>query len=167
MPFVPLCRLIVSVSIWGLLAGCAGSIPPQLAKQVSWNLAFPEIRRQPEAYRGRVVALGGIVTHLEAVEAGYRIVVSEIPLDGSSRPRPAVGQLPRGMFIVVIPRPAFPDGLRPGVEITVVGEVRGVGAGPEAAGAEALPLLDGRYIRAWRPSWWPRFQLGVWGGISI
>jgi starvation-inducible outer membrane lipoprotein len=167
MPSVPLCKLIASVSIWGLLVGCAGRIPPQLAEQVSWNLDFPEIRRQPEAYSGRVVALGGIVTYIDAVEEGYRVVVSELSLDGSSRPRPAVNQLPRGMFIVLLPRHMFPSDLRPGVEITVVGEIRGTGAVPEAASAEGLPLLEARYIQVWSPSWWPRFQLGVWGGISI
>jgi outer membrane lipoprotein len=152
--------------VCGLLAGCAGTIPPQLAEQVSWNLNFPEIRRQPEAYSGRVVALGGIVTHIDAVDEGYRVIVSELPLDGSSRPRPAVNQLPRGMFIVLISRHLFPSDLRPGAEITVVGEVRGTAAVPEAADAEA-PLLEARYIQVWRPSWWPRFQLGVRGDIGI
>lgn len=167
MPSVALCKLLAGVFVWGLLAGCAGRIPPQLAEQVSWNLDFPEIRRQPEAYRGWVVALGGTVTHIDAVEAGYRVVVSELALDGSSRPRPAVGQLPRGMFIVLIPRQMFPSALRPGVEITVVGEVRGLGAVPEAGSAEALPLLEARYIQVWSPSWWPHFQLGVRGDIGI
>jgi outer membrane lipoprotein len=134
--------------------------------QVSWNLDFPEIRRQPEAYSGRVVALGGTVRHIDAVEDGYRVVVSEVPLDGSSRPRPAVNQLPRGMVIVLIPRHVAPSALRPGVEITVVGEIRGVAALPEAAGT-AAPLLEGRYIQVWSPSWWPRLQLGVSGDIGI
>jgi starvation-inducible outer membrane lipoprotein len=167
MPSGLLYKRLAGVFVWVLLAGCAGTIPPQLAEQVSWNLDFPEIRRQPEAYSGRVVALGGIVTDIEAVEEGYRIVVSELPLDGSSRPRPAVGQLPRGMFIVLTPRQMFPSDLRPGVEITVVGEVRGLAAVPEAGSASALPLLEARYIQVWSPSWWPRFQLGVGGDIGI
>jgi starvation-inducible outer membrane lipoprotein len=167
MPSAPLCKLIASAFVCGLLAGCASRIPPQLASQVAWNLSFPDIRRQPEAYSGRVVALGGIVTHIDAVDEGYRVVVTELPLDGSSQHRPAVGQLPRGRFIVLIPRQGFPSDLRPGVEITVVGEIRGKGAVPEELGAEELPLLDERYVQVWGPSWWPRFQIGVWGGIGI
>jgi outer membrane lipoprotein len=167
MPSAPLRKLIVVTCIWGLMAGCAAGIPPQLAGQVSWNLSFPEIRRQPEAYRGRVLALGGIVTHIEAADEGYRLIVSEVPFEPTSRYRPAVDQPPRGRFIVLIPRHAFPSDLRPGAEVTVVGEILGAGTAPEAGVDEGVPLLDGRYLKVWGPSWWPRFLIGVWGGISI
>src|SRR5215510_8280680 len=96
MRSAPLRKLIVVTCLWGLVTGCAAGIPPQLAGQVSWNLGFPDIRRYPEAYRGRVVALGGIVAHVEAVDEGYRASVSELPFESSSRYRPAVDQLPRG-----------------------------------------------------------------------
>jgi starvation-inducible outer membrane lipoprotein len=167
MPSAHLPKLIVRVFVWGLLAGCAASIPPQLARQVSWNLSFPEIHRQPEAYIGRVVALGGIVRQIDATDRGSRVIVSELPLDGSSRHRPAVEQPLRGRFIVLIPRQALPKDLRPGAEVTVVGEVLGKGAAPGAEGVEGAPLLEERYTRVWGPSWWPRFMLGIWGGISI
>lgn len=163
----PLRKLIIGASLWGFVAGCAAGIPPQVAEHVSWGLGFPEIRRQPEAYRGRVVALGGIVKHIAAADGGYRVVVSELPVDGSSRHRPAVDQLPRGRFIVLIHGQAFPSDLRPGAEITVVGEIVGAGTSPEAGVDEDVPVLDGRHLKVWGPSWWPRFLIGVWGGISI
>jgi starvation-inducible outer membrane lipoprotein len=167
MPSGLLYKQLAGVFVGVLLAGCVGRIPPKLAEQVSWNLDFPEIRRQPETYSGRVVALGGTATHIDAVEDRYRVIVSEVPLDGSSRPRPAVNQLPRGMFIVWIPRHVAPTALRPGVELTVVGEIRGAATVPEAAGAATLPLLEARHMQVWRPSWWPRFQLGISGDIGI
>ena len=164
---VSLRKLIVITCIWGLVAGCAAGIPPQLASQVSWNLGFADIRQVPEAYRGRVVALGGIVTHIEAVDEGYHVIVSELPFEPSSRYRPAVDQLPRGRFIVLIPRQAFSRDLRPGAEVTVVGEVLGAGTLSEAGVEERVLLLEGRHLKVWGPSWWPRFQIGVWGGIGI
>jgi len=167
MLFAPLRKLIVAAGICGIAAGCAAGIPPQVAEQVSWGLSFPEIRRQPEAYRGRVVALGGIVRHIEAANGGYRVVVSELPFDGSSRHRPAVDQLPRGRFIVLIHGQALPSDLRPGAEITVVGEILGADMSPEAGVDEEVPVLDGHHLKVWGPSWWPRFLIGVWGGISI
>ncbi|HSF31820.1 MAG TPA: Slp family lipoprotein [Candidatus Tectomicrobia bacterium] len=167
MPSGQLFKLLFSATVWGVLAGCAASIPAPLAGQVSWNLGFPEVRRQPEAYRGRVVALGGIVTHIDAVERGYRVIVSELPLDGSGRHRPAVDQLPRGRFAVLLPRHALPTGLEPGVEITVVGEILGKTAVPSAGEAEEVALLEERYTRVWGPSWWPRCMIGIWGGISL
>jgi starvation-inducible outer membrane lipoprotein len=167
MRSAPLRKLIVVTCIWGLVAGCAAGIPPQLAGQVSWNLGFPDIRRYPEAYGGRVVALGGIVTHIEAVDEGYRASVSELPFEPSSRYRPAVDQPPRGRFIVLIPRQAFSSDLRPGAEVTVVGEVLGAGMLSEAGVEERVPLMEERHIKVWGPSWWPRFQIGVWGGIGV
>jgi starvation-inducible outer membrane lipoprotein len=160
-------KLLIGLCVWTALAGCGARIPPTLASQVSWNLGFPEIRRQPAAYVGRIVALGGIVMHIDAVDEGYRVVVSELPLDGSGRHRPAVNQPPRGMFIVLIPRQRLPQGLGPGVEITVVGEILGKGKAPGAGDAEEVPLLDERYTHVWGSSWWPQIQIGIWGGIPI
>jgi len=167
MPSALLRKLIVGTCISGLVAGCAAGIPPPLAGQVSWNLSFVEIRRLPESYRGRVVALGGIVTHIEADDQGYRGIVNELPFEGSSRYRPAVDQLPRGQFIVLIPRHEYPKDLRPGAEVTVVGEILGQGTSSETGVEEGVPLLEERYIKVWGPSWWPRFQIGVWGNIGI
>lgn len=160
-------KLIISLFVWGLLTGCAARIPASLATQVSWNLGFPEIRRQPETYVGRIVALGGTVMHIDAVDKGYRVLVSELPLDGSSRRRPAVNQPPRGMFIVLIPRHRLPQDLRPGAEITVVGEILGKGVAAVTEGDEEVPLLDERHTHVWGSSWWPRIQIGIWGGVSI
>jgi starvation-inducible outer membrane lipoprotein len=167
MRFVPRSKLLLSLGLWAVLAACGARIPPSLATQVDWNLSFPEIRRQPEAYVGRVVALGGIVTHIDAVDAGYRLIVMELPLDGSSRQRPAANQPPRGLFIVLIPRQGLPPELRSGAEVTVVGEVLGKGKTSAAEGAEEVPLLEERYIHVWGASWWPRIHIGIWGGIPI
>ena len=167
MPSAPLRKLALGVCLWGLIAGCAAGIPSQLAQQVSWNLSFIDIRQRPEAYRGRPVALGGIVRHVEAVDRGYRVIVSELPFELSGRYRPAVDQLSRGRFILLIPRQAFPGDLRPGAEVTVVGEILGAGTLSEAGVDDRVPLLEARHVKVWGPSWWPRFQIGVWGGIGI
>ena len=68
MPSAPLRKLVLGACLWGLMAGCTAGIPSQLAEQVSWNLSFIGIRQHPEAYRGRIIALGGIVTHVEAAD---------------------------------------------------------------------------------------------------
>jgi starvation-inducible outer membrane lipoprotein len=160
-------KLLLSLGLWAVLAGCGARIPPLLASQVAWDLSFPEVRRQPEAYVGRTVVFGGIVTQIDTADGGYRAVVMELPLDGSSRQRPAVGQPPRGLFIVLIPRQGLSPELRSGAEVTVVGEVLGKGKTSAAEGAEEVPLLEERYIHVWGASWWPRIHIGIWGGIPI
>jgi starvation-inducible outer membrane lipoprotein len=166
MPSAPPRKFILGACLWGLVTGCAAGIPSQLAGQVAWNVGFADIRRQPEAYRGCIVALGGIVTQVQAVDEGYRVIVSEVPFEPSSRYRPAVDQ-PRGRFILWIPGQPFPSDVRPGAEVTIVGEILGAGSLSEAEGEDRLPLLEARHVKVWGPSWWPRFQIGVWGGIGI
>ena len=75
MPSAPLRKLVLGGCLWGLMAGCAAGIPSHLAEQVSQNLNLIDIRQHPEAYRGRIIALGGIVTHVEAADKGYRVIV--------------------------------------------------------------------------------------------
>ena len=160
-------KLLLSLGLWAVLAGCGARIPPSLASQVAWDVSFPEVRRQPEAHVGRTVAFGGIVTQIDAVGQGYRAVVMELPLVGGSRQRPAVGQPPRGLFIVLIPRQSLPPELRSGAEVTVVGEVLGKGKTSAAESAEEAPLLEERYIYVWGASWRPQIYIGIGGGISI
>jgi starvation-inducible outer membrane lipoprotein len=66
-------KLLLSLGLWAVLAGCGARIPPSLASQVAWDLSFPEVRRQPEAYVGRTVAFGGIVTQIDTADGGYQI----------------------------------------------------------------------------------------------
>jgi starvation-inducible outer membrane lipoprotein len=150
-----------------LLLGCATTIPPHLADQGAWHLSFRDIRHHPEVFTGRVVALGGVVTQIEAVADGLRLTVLEFPLDGSSRHRPATTQPSDGTFQVQAADSELPKGLRPGVEITVVGEILGKSPWTHDGKTEDVPLLAERSIRVWGPSWWPRLQIGIWGSIGL
>jgi outer membrane lipoprotein len=133
---------------------------------VSWDLDFPEIRRQPEAYAGRVVALGGIVMQVEAADKGYRVLVSELPLD-PGRHRPLANQPPRGLFLLILPRSEFPSDLRPGVEMTVVGEILGKASATGPVSAEVMPLIEERHTHVWGSFWRPQIYIGIGGGVSI
>ena len=159
-----MCRLVGTGIIWLLVLGCASTVPPQLARSVNWGVPFRELQRQPEAYRGHVVALGGIVMQVDAVAEGFRLTISEMPLNGSTRHRPAVNHPPGGFFVVQTDE--RPKGLRPGAEITVVGEVLGAYRHVRDEQVTAVPLLAERYLRVWGPSWWPRFLIGISGSIS-
>jgi starvation-inducible outer membrane lipoprotein len=167
MRFARPSKLLLSLGLWAVLAGCGAKIPPSLASQVAWDVSFPEVRRQTEAYAGRIVAFGGLIRQIDAVDGGYRAIVMEYPLDGTGCQRPAVGQPPRGVFIVLIPRQGLSPELRPGAEVTVVGEVLGQGKTSSAEGAEEAPLLEERYIHVWGAFWRPQIFIGIGGSIPI
>jgi outer membrane lipoprotein len=155
---------ISGVCLW--LVGCASTIPAPVAASVAWDVRFRELRRNPEAYKERVVALGGIVTQVDALAEGFRLIVSEIPLNGSGRHRPAANQPPGGFFVVQMHAERLPEDLRPGVEATIVGEVLGSYPPLMDEQGTAVPLLAGRYMQVWGSSWWPRIQIGIGGTIT-
>ena len=64
-------------------------------------------------------------------------------------------------------RRTLPTDLRPGREITAVGEILGKEAVSGTVEAEALPLLEERYLHVWGSSWWPQIYIGIGGGVSI
>jgi starvation-inducible outer membrane lipoprotein len=167
MPSAPRHRVIGSGLLVVLLLGCAATIPPQLADQVAWHLSFRDIRRHPEVFAGRMVALGGVATQIEAVAGGARLTVLEFPLDGSRGHRPAANQPSEGTFQVQVTNGELPKGLRPGAEITVVGEMLGKSTWTHDGTTEDVPLLAERYIHVWGPWWWPQFQIGIWGSTGL
>jgi outer membrane lipoprotein len=166
MPSARLYRWLGISGVCLCLLGCASTIPAPMAASVAWDVRFRELRRQPEAYKGRIVALGGIVSQIDAVAEGFRLTVSEIPLNGSGRQRPAVNQPPGGFFVVQMDAERLPKDLRPGAEITIVGEVLGSYPPLRNEQAPAVPLLAGRYLQVWGSSWWPRIQIGIGGTIT-
>ena len=149
-----------------MLLGCAATIPPQLAPRVSSHLSFRDVRHAPDAYKGSLVVLGGTVTQIKATDEGYLVTVRDIPLDGSSRYRPAINQPSDGTFVLKVPRHELPRNLRAGAEVTIVGEVLGTGEPWHDGQVMAVPLLAEQYIHVWGPSWWPRFQINIWGTAS-
>ena len=161
--YLPLCL----ASPLLLLGGCAAGIPPSVLQTVSQGVSFREVRRQPQAYQGHILALGGIVTTLETTPEGYLATVREFPLNSGGRQRPATDVPSGGSFLLRIPPDKRPDRLRPGAEITVVGEVIGVAPRTGDDRAEELPLLAERSLRVWGPSWWPRLQIGIGGSFSL
>lgn len=157
----------LSVLLLLLLGGCAAGIPASVLQTVSQGVSFRDVRRQPQAYRGHILTLGGIVTAVETSPEGYLATVREFPLDGGGRQRPVRDFPSGGSFLLRIPPDKHPAGLLPGAEITVVGGVIGTAPRTGDDGAEELPLLVERYLRVWGPSWWPRLQIGIGGSISL
>jgi len=115
-----------SVVLIAILAGCATDnvIPASLEAYLDTTLTFPQLRDTPEAYRGRLVVLGGEVLAARRLQDSTRLEVLQLPLDRSLRPE-SDRMASLGRFFAVQKEFLDPATVPPGTRLTVVGEVSG------------------------------------------
>ena len=126
------------------LAGCTSVVPEALRGQVDRGLTYPQLSQDPEAYRGRLVLMGGEVVRVEPGQRDLVLTLTERPLSPADE-SPLLGHESRGDLVVQVPgaaRAAF----REGDVLTVVGAVLGRQA---AGGLPAVPRLESRSITVW------------------
>ncbi len=149
------CFLIVAAA---LVAACA-AVPSQYVKQAEPGVTLTKLANRPEAYRGKVVILGGVVVSHK--EQGDRIwlYMKNRPLDDDYVPHLPATLLPSesGHYWVAVALKNLPKTYRAWAQVTVVGRVADATVAP-APGAGKEPVLDALYLRGWganqEPSVW-------------
>jgi len=117
-----------------LFLGCAHVMPEEVRARVDKTLTPEELFRDPEAHKGAVVLLGGMIVSSKNANEGTYLEVLQKPLDRRGRPRDVDESL--GRFIVLYPGYLDSAIYSPGKSISVAGEVLGV---------EKRPLGDIEY----------------------
>lgn len=127
------------------LTACASVIPSSLKGQAR-VVPFPELHRAPESYAGQLLLIGGEVFAVKPKGEWIEIEVLERPL--GFRDRPQLDRSPRGRFLVLSTLQGL-DKIKPGREITLVGEVRGSEVRPFEAVSYTYPIVMARYVHLW------------------
>lgn len=143
-----------------LLTACASAIPPTYKGQAR-SVPLPELQQAPESYAGQLLLIGGEVFAVKPKGEWIEIEILERPLGFRDRPR--IDQPPRGRFLVLSTLQGL-DRIKPGREITVVGELRGSEVRPLEATSYTYPIVLARYVHLW-PG--PLFPGGPDIGIEI
>ncbi len=142
-----------------LLASCGPPFPKELLAQVDRAVVFPDLQKEPDRYRGRLLLLGGVIVETKNLRDGTQIEVLQRPLDGRGRPEQtdATG----GRFLILTDR--FHDAavFHRGREVTVVGEAAGLRTQPLGEVEYRYPLVRSRELHLWSPYAGPRFSIGV------
>ena len=149
-------RLIVGV---GLLAawsvGCGGGvIPSQYLKQAEPGITLTKLSKDPLAYRGKVVVLGGVIVDQKQGDNRVWLRVKNRPLDGDYVPHiPVTKAGPEaGYYWVMVMRENLPKDYHNWSRITVVGRLTG---GKIALDVEGMDekiqniILSALYLRGW------------------
>lgn len=171
-------RLIMLLSLF--LAGCAHIMSDRSLNLVDRGIAFEELKRDPEAYLGRYVLLGGVIAGVRNAKEGGELEVLQAPLDSQGMPEesPYSG----GRFIVTTSQFLDPMVYKAGRRVSVVGEVKGKKTRmideveyvyPVVASVEMhlwekydadryyYPPYPYYYDPFWNP-WWPRRPFYPW-----
>jgi starvation-inducible outer membrane lipoprotein len=126
------------------VAGCSSVVPEALRGGVDRKVTYPDLARDPEALRGRLVLAGGEVLRVEPTGPDMELTLAERPLSALDE-SPVLSMASRGDLLVQVPggaRAAF----REGQVITVVGVVVGGEAG---GGPRGVPRLQAQHVQVW------------------
>jgi outer membrane lipoprotein len=146
-------------------AGCAPVISPAVLKEVDQSVRFEQLLKNPIAYRGRTVLLGGDIIETQNFPEKTLIVVLERSL--GFRKKPAAEGASKGRFIVSVPGFLDPAIYRPKRKVTVVGLVLGKEVRPLGEREYTYPIITKKELYIWPPEEYSATQPGVRFGVGI
>ncbi|MBI4495897.1 MAG: Slp family lipoprotein [Deltaproteobacteria bacterium] len=148
-----------------LLSACGPAISKTLLSQADPALTFPDLLKDPEKYRGRIVVLWGEILETSTRNGETWIEVLQRPLDWRQKPRET--DLSSGRFLLHDPEFRDPAVYARGRRITVAGEVEGKRAQSLKEMQYAYPVIRPRESHLWSPESMggPFFHLGIGVGV--
>jgi outer membrane lipoprotein len=151
-----------------LIQGCGPKvIPKELEGQVDEKVSFLQLKQSPEAYKGRLVVLGGEVLTIKRSADQTRIEVLQLPLDSSLRPVED-RMTSQGRFLGIKREFLDPATVPVGTPVTIIGEVIGTTTLPLDEIQYVYPTLEVRHITVWektppRSYGYPAVSIGIGG----
>jgi starvation-inducible outer membrane lipoprotein len=148
----------LAITMTVVLWGCA-TVPRKYVRMAEPGTTLTALIAHPEAYRGKVVLLGGTIMDEEENEQDVWLHIKNRPLDQDYVPhRPVDPDGPEaGYYWVVVRKQEFPRQYRQWGRITVVGQVTGTQR------FKTEPVLSLLYMRGWGVS---SAGDGVWENLN-
>lgn len=138
--------LVLSLILF-LLPGCVYVISRDVRREVTPDLSFKEVIKDPDAHKGKLVLWGGAIIDSKNLKEGTRIVVLQKDLNSWGRPKES--DKSQGRFIVLHPGYLDTAIYRKKREITVAGEITGRKVLPIDEIEYTYPVLFSREIHLW------------------
>ena len=138
------CGLVVLAA---LASGCAHTISQPIREQADPTVSFGQLQANPEAYKGRIVILGGEIQQTRNSPEGTLLEVVQKPLDAAERP--FLTDRTGGRFMALCERYLDPAVYTKGRGITVAGRVLGARTGQIGELDYTYPLLSCLELHLW------------------
>ncbi|MCL4537535.1 MAG: Slp family lipoprotein [Nitrospirae bacterium] len=160
--FVFVSLIFSTIFLFGLLLGCAHVVSKELRDMADKGIAPMDIMKDPDAYRGRLVIIGGLIASSINTPEGTYIEVVQKPLDYRGRPEDT--DISHGRFIILYEGYLDTAIYSHGREVTVAGEVIGKMIRPLGQIQYPYLLLKSKELHLFEPSYGVpiRFGIGIW-----
>jgi outer membrane lipoprotein len=154
------------LGLFFMLLSCTSAISKDQMKTVDPAITFPALLKDPEAYKGKNVLLGGQIVNTQVKEKETWVEVLQKPLDWQQQPKDTDESM--GRFLIRFSDFRDPAIYAAGRKITVLGEVLGKKLLPLKELEYSYPVLAPRESHLWKPedSLSPAFHFGIGVGIS-
>lgn len=145
-----------------LIFGCAHVVSKELRDMAEKEIAPVDLMKTPDAYKGRIVILGGVIASSINTKEGTYIEVVQKPLD--YRGRPGDTDISYGRFIILYEGYLDTAIYSQGREITVAGEVMGKMVRLLGQIQYQYLLIKSRELHLFEPRYRVpiRFGIGIW-----
>jgi outer membrane lipoprotein len=158
-------RIFIILAIAILLSGCAHAISQELREQTDKELTAEMLFKDPVAYKGQTVILGGIIINTRNTDKGSFVEVLQTPLD--SRGRPEDTDFSYGRFIFFNKEYIDAAIFSKGKAVTVGGKIAGKTIRPLGDINYTYPLIHAQEVHLFGPkrSLPVYFSIGVYSGF--
>ncbi len=152
-----------------LLAGCAPTVSRDVLRQVDEDIAFSQLREDPQEHIDKTVLLGGQIIEVQNYPEQTVFTVLEHDLGHAHRPNPRSPS--GGRFLIIASKFFDPAVYSPGRWVTVVGTVIGGETRLIQERTYEYPVIGATEIHLWPVERMvparPRFRFGLGIGIGF
>jgi outer membrane lipoprotein len=147
-------RPVVLFALMLLFHGCAYAVSRDLAARADKTITFEMLQAEPDAFTGKLLILGGTLSHITSTKEGVLLEVVQKPLDYWGRPKRT--DRTGGRFLVRSAKRLDAMIFAPGRDITVAAEVEGTRGKALGDLEYSYPVVVLRELKLWEreyPSW--------------
>ena len=152
-------KLVVLCLFTLLLQGCTYAISRSMTAEADKTITFEMLQTDPDAFKGKIIILGGTISQINTTKKGTLIEVIQKPLDYWGKPKRT--KRTEGSFLVLHPGYLNTMIFTPGREITVAAEVEGTRSKALGEMEFTYPLVLAKELKLWevdRQTWYtPRW----------
>lgn len=150
-----------------LVIGCATGISQQARSKVTYAGTFSALQKTPDAYKGKVVMLGGRIIEANASSHLSELTVLQLAIGTSDRPK--ISDKSEGRFIVQSKQLLDPAIYEKDMLITLVGTLKGSKVLPIGDLKYTYPIVEPIEIKLWPKGiqTQPVFNFGIGVGTTF